>query len=131
MMVLVADFIVFTSLRPLLDSANGGLNSGILQYLHHVFDHFWTVPNVVLITTFYYIYIISLRPLLDCAKGGLNNKILLYLHHVFKTTFGQCQRWSCLFVLRFYGPVNPMGSCQARSIYLTTRLLGRLSPLSG
>ena len=37
----------------------------------------------------------------------------------------------CLFVSRFYGPVNPMGSCRARSVYLTTRLLGRLSPLSG
>ena len=37
----------------------------------------------------------------------------------------------CLFVLRFYGPVNPMGSCRAGSIYLATRLLGRLSPLSG
>ena len=37
----------------------------------------------------------------------------------------------CLFVLRFYGPVNLMMSCQARSVYLTTRLLGRLSPLSG
>ena len=37
----------------------------------------------------------------------------------------------CLFVLRFYGPVNPMGLCQAWSVYLTTRLLGRLSPLSG
>ena len=36
-----------------------------------------------------------------------------------------------MFVLRFYGPVNPMGSCRARSVYLTTRLLGRLSPLSG
>ena len=36
-----------------------------------------------------------------------------------------------LFVLRFYGPVNPMGSCRTRSVYLTTRLLGRLSPLSG
>ena len=23
----------------------------------------------------------------------------------------------CLFVLRFYGPVNPMGSCRARSVY--------------
>ena len=45
-----------------------------------------------------------------------------------------CAAWhwgSCLFVLRFYGPVNPMGSCRARSVYLTTRLLGRLSPLSG
>ena len=36
-----------------------------------------------------------------------------------------------LFVLRFYGPVNPMGSCRARSVRLTTPLLGRLSPLSG
>ena len=35
-----------------------------------------------------------------------------------------------LFVLRFYGPVNPMESCLAWSIYLTIRLLGRLSPLS-
>ena len=33
----------------------------------------------------------------------------------------------CLFVLRFYGPNNPMGSCRARSIYLTTRLLCRQS----
>ena len=36
-----------------------------------------------------------------------------------------------LCVLRFYGPVNPVGSCRARSVSLTTRLLGRLSPLSG
>ena len=35
-----------------------------------------------------------------------------------------------LFVLRFYGPVNPIGSCRARSVGLTTRLLGRFSPLS-
>ena len=34
-----------------------------------------------------------------------------------------------MFVLRFYIPVNPMGSCQARSIYLTRLLLGRLSQL--
>ena len=36
-----------------------------------------------------------------------------------------------LFVLRFYGPVNPRESCRARSVYLVTRLLGGLSPLSG
>ena len=34
------------------------------------------------------------------------------------------------FVLRFYGPVKPMGSWRVRSVYLTTRLLGRLSPLN-
>ena len=32
-----------------------------------------------------------------------------------------------LFVLRFYGPVNTIGSCRAQSVYLTTSLLGRLS----
>ena len=35
------------------------------------------------------------------------------------------------FVLRFYSPFNPMGSCRVRSVYLTTHLLGRLSPLTG
>ena len=30
-----------------------------------------------------------------------------------------------------YGPVNPMGSCRARSVYVTTLLLDRVSPLSG
>ena len=38
-------------------------------------------------------------------------------------------KWFCLFVLRFYGPVNPMGSCRARSVYLTRRLLGRQSSM--
>ena len=33
-------------------------------------------------------------------------------------------------LLRFYGPVNPIGSCRARSVNLTTHLLGRLSPLA-
>ena len=37
----------------------------------------------------------------------------------------------CLFELRFYGPVNPMGSCRPRLVYLNTLLPGRFSPLSG
>ena len=36
-----------------------------------------------------------------------------------------------VFVLRFHGPVNPIGSSLARSVWLTTLLLGRLSPLIG
>ena len=32
-----------------------------------------------------------------------------------------------LFVLRFYGPVNPVGSCRAQSVYLISLLLGRQS----
>ena len=53
---------------------------------------------------------------LEVPRGGTSNE---YPQHM------------CLFVLRFYGSVNPMGSCRAQSVYLTTRLLGRLSPLSG
>ena len=38
---------------------------------------------------------------------------------------------SLVFVLKFNGPVNTIGSCRARSVYLTTLLLDRLSHLSG
>ena len=38
--------------------------------------------------------------------------------------------WVLLFVLRFYGPVNQVGSCRARSVYLTKLLLSRPSSLS-
>ena len=37
-----------------------------------------------------------------------------------------------LFVyVEVYGPFNPMGPCRACSVYLTTLLLGRFSPISG
>ena len=55
----------------------------------------------------------------------------LKMQHGFSVTETIIFTLKCLFVLRFYGPVNPMGSCQAWSVYLTTRLLGRHSPLSG
>ena len=45
----------------------------------------------------------------------------------------ECSIWSGskLFDwLRFYGPVNPLGSCRARSVYLTTLFLDSHSPLS-
>ena len=47
----------------------------------------------------------------------------------FQWTLWQPTVQGCLFVLRFYGPVNLMGSCEAQSVYLTTHLLGRLGPL--
>ena len=43
---------------------------------------------------------------------------------------GTYEQESILFVLRFYGPVNLLGSCRARPVYLTAHLLGRLGPLS-
>ena len=59
-------------------------------------------------------------------------KIHPFLHEIgCRQDIFQQSKPLCLFVLRFYGPVNPMGSCRARSVYLTTHLLGRLSPLSG
>ena len=51
--------------------------------------------------------------------------LFIYFFFCISPSFGVC-----LFVLRFYGPVNPMGSCRAWSVYLTTLLQGRLSPLS-
>ena len=38
---------------------------------------------------------------------------------------------SCLFELRFYGPVNLLGPCRARLGNLLTLFRGRLSPISG
>ena len=38
---------------------------------------------------------------------------------IYQSTANTLIRLVCLFVLRFYSPVNPMGSCWARSVYLT------------
>ena len=48
--------------------------------------------------------------------------------HVWRYTF-----WCCISIVcvEVFGPVNSIGSCRAQSVYLTTLLLGRLSPLSG
>ena len=61
--------------------------------------------------------------------GGGNRVGQLTTHSLTNHSFpGQAQSSkrltsTCLFVLRSYGPVNPMESCQAWSVYLTTRLL--------
>ena len=65
---------------------------------------------------------------IDLIELGFNDTSTLVGHFVSSPRKGENRD---LFVLRFYGPVNPMGSCRARSVYLTTRLLCRLSPLSG
>ena len=58
-----------------------------------------------------------------------NGQISMYNHH-FSNLVDLPSLMICLFVLRFYSPVNPMGSCRAWLVYLTTRLLGKLSPPS-
>ena len=71
------------------------------------------------------------------------NRAIVYIHQNFlkvvvqviiidqsNQTIRFCTKSRVLFVLTFYGPVNPMGSCRARSVYLTTRLLGRLNQSS-
>ena len=41
-----------------------------------------------------------------------------------------CLHWTVFVCVEVLWPVNPMGSCRAWSVYLTTHLLDRLSPLS-
>ena len=80
----------------------------------------------------------QLIPILDCLRGSntqppetdtilsshfFQAKVLMFANFSMKTYVVG------LFVLRFYGPVNPMWSWQVRPVYLTTVLLGRLSPL--
>ena len=59
----------------------------------------------------------------ECS-GWSESPLGIYIR---KYIFWRCGLYGfvCLFVLKFYGPVNPMWSCRARSVYLTTRLLGR------
>ena len=74
------------------------------------------------------------KPQNDASDQGLHH---CHMSQIFLDTSTNSQmtlykQEKCdLFVLRFYGPVNPMGSCRVRSVYLTTRLLGRVSPLRG
>ena len=58
--------------------------------------------------------------LFELLKMGKLTRGPLVLYHL--------PKFVCVEVLR---PSQPNGSCRARSVYLTTRLLGRLSPLSG
>ena len=83
----------------------------------------------------YQLYIISEILLTEtiCMRDEILSQILsihqVSVCNIFTVT--QLVAFVCLYVLRFYGPVNPMGSCRVQSVYLTTGLLGRLSPLSG
>ena len=72
---------------------------------------------------------------MELGIGGMQGMLLL----CFPLVCDPCTVCHCLlalplglvlFVLKFYGPVNPMGSCRARSVYLTTLLLGSLIPAS-
>ena len=66
---------------------------------------------------------------MKCQKSVLGKKSEKYPQ--LSAIFAQRIVIVCVCVLRFYGPVNPMETCRVRSVYLTIRLLGRLSPLSG
>ena len=65
----------------------------------------------------------------DCYFSNFSIKTYIMLCLLTINALSRCFLWISivrLFVLRFYGPVNPMGSCWVWSVYLTTRLLGRL-----
>ena len=73
----------------------------------------------------------SCQKVCDALVYLLDNIFIRFGTKLYRQTIGIPMGTNCLFVLRFYDPVNPMGSCRARSVHLTTRLLGRLSPPSG
>ena len=55
------------------------------------------------------------------SQNNINIFVSRFKTYVFFPTcfsFEMIGLFVCLFVLRLYGPVNPMGSCRARSVYL-------------
>ena len=72
-----------------------------------------------------------LKPLDQCCSNFMWSLLGAGERKIAKMITILWPRWPPCFVLRFYGPVNPMGSCRAQSVYLTTHLLGRLSSLWG
>ena len=102
-----------------------------------LFETFW--PKVCFLCSCFLKYLVEWqavrhrsdcsRPRSDCSFKSCLIWVCTVCIRQFFRNFG-VETLGHLFVLRFYGPVNPMGSCRARSVYLTTRLLGRLSPLT-
>ena len=89
--------------------------------------------NCLLIWQFFFFFLDTVTSTCTCGQAGLHGwvgrsvnaepeeKLLRSILVLHKNVF-------CLFVLRFYCPFNTMGSL-ARSVYLITLFLGRLSPL--
>ena len=83
------------------------------------------------------ILFVCVEVLQPSQPNGVMSSVVSLSNHTFTGQAKSSKRLTsivhivCLFVLKFYGPVNPMGSCRERSVYLTTLLMGRLSPLSG
>ena len=71
---------------------------------------------------------ISCSDVIEQTIFGLKINFWFILEEVQNLKRQTVSEFVCVEVLR---AVNPMGSCRARSVYLTIRLLGRLSPLSG
>ena len=66
-----------------------------------------------------------------CYKEGIFFFFFYFLFTIMHIKFFVCFFLLFCFVLRFYGPVNPMGSYLAWSVYLNTLLLDRFIPLIG
>ena len=71
-----------------------------------------------------------------CAERETGSNVKLFPSYKMAKTFAmfaQKKKYFSFFffALRFNNPVNQLGSCRVQSIYQTTLLLGRLSPLSG
>ena len=87
-----------------------------------VFWYMWTVKIQISLG----IHVCWSEPFLFNHKTRASDKEVMYT-----SSRLLCQSYCRFVVLRFYSPVNPVGSWWAWSVYLTTLLLCRLSPLSG
>ena len=81
----------------------------------------WAEKHPSILVFSYTTYFTIVRVYIKFEDFGSNSRWKICDWFLWKRTF--------LFVLRFYGPVNTMGSCRARTILLTTLFLGMLSPL--
>ena len=116
-------------LRPLRKTLTSGLGLDDMSVAWPPWFNYWFSFTLAYsrISHEYSSLFIAVINLFLCFRFDALNELGAFI----RTEFLCISVLKVLFVLRFYGPVNPMGSCRARSVHLTTRLLGRLSPLSG
>ena len=89
----------------------------------------WLCSVIVTLSWYLYIPFIALESwiIFNCSDLHLWKGMSLPEHQLFLVSSDFYAE--SLFVLRFYGPVNPMGSCRAWSVYhWTTRIPSESSP---
>ena len=72
----------------------------------------------------------TLKEFVPCGSKFLTFRVVLFFLKKKSVYLFRLSNGSWLIVWRFYGPVDPLGSWRAQSVYLTILILGRRSTLS-